>query len=111
MKHAIYTVKDVKVVGLYTLKLTFDDGATRTIDFGPVLEGELLGPLRNEALFNQVRLDAEARTIVWPNGADFDPATLHDWNLYEPEIVARAKGQWAKVAEKRGGYGKTESQQ
>ena len=106
MKHAIYAVKEVKIVAPYTLKLTFDDGATRTIDFGPVLEGELLGPLRNEALFNQVRVDAEARTIVWPNGADFDPATLHDWNLYESEIVNRAKDQWAKVAEKRSEYGK-----
>jgi hypothetical protein len=110
MKHAIYTVKDVKIVAPFTLELTFDDGVTRTIDFGPVLEGELLGPLRNESLFNQVRVDAEARTIMWPNGADFDPATLHDWALYEPEIVARAKGQWAKVAEKRGEYGKTGNQ-
>jgi hypothetical protein len=30
-------------------------------------------------LFNQVRIDPEVHTLVWPNGADFDPAMLHDW--------------------------------
>ncbi len=109
MQHGIYAVVDLIIVSPYTLKLTFDDGTNQIIDFSPVLEGELLGPLRNEALFNQVRIDAEAHTIVWPNGADFDPATLHDWNRYESEIVARAKDQWSKVAEKRGEYGKAES--
>jgi len=49
-----------------------------------VLAGELFGPLRDQALFNQVRIDPEVHTLVWPNGADFDPATLHDW----PEHVA-----------------------
>ena len=39
----------------------------------------MFGPLRNLELFNQVDIDPEAQTLVWPNGADFDPATLHDW--------------------------------
>ena len=30
-------------------------------------------------MFEQVVIDPEAHTLVWPNGADFDPATLHDW--------------------------------
>ncbi len=30
----------------------------------------------------QVRFDDESGTLVWPNEADFDPATLHDW----PEV-------------------------
>src|SRR5437867_1513241 len=29
----------------------------------------------------------------WPNGADFDPATLHDWPTYLPELLARVR-QW-----------------
>jgi hypothetical protein len=33
-------------------------------------------------LFEQVKIDPEVHTLVWPNGADFDPATLHDW----PEV-------------------------
>jgi len=104
MQHEIYAVTDVEVVAPYTLKLEFDDGTSKTIDFSRVLEGELLGPLRDVRLFNQVRVDAESRTVVWPNGADFDPATLHDWDLYEMEITARAKGHWAEVAENRDSY-------
>jgi len=37
------------------------------------------GPLKDLQLFNQVAIDSEVHTLVWPNGADFDPATLHDW--------------------------------
>ena len=51
----------------------------RPSPFCPVLAGELYGPLKDLQLFNQVAIDSEVHTLVWPNGADFDPATLHDW--------------------------------
>ncbi len=63
------------------------------IDFRPVLHGPLFGPLRTPALFNQVRLDTEVRTFVWPNGADFDPATLYDWPEAGPLPSAKAR-EW-----------------
>jgi hypothetical protein len=94
MNHPIYQIESFDVVGPYTLSLCFDDGAQRTIDFLPVLAGELFGPLRNLATFNQVRIDPEVHTLVWPNGADFDPATLHDWQEHLPELTARAQ-QWS----------------
>jgi hypothetical protein len=31
--------------------------------------------------------------LVWPNGADFDPATLHDWPQYAEALIARAQ-EW-----------------
>jgi hypothetical protein len=37
-------------------------------------------------LFEQVAIDREVHTLVWPNGADFDPATLHDWPQRLEEI-------------------------
>ncbi len=83
MLHPIYRVHACEVVAPFTLQLRFDDGLERRIDFRPMLAGELFGPLRDPAVFNQVRLDTEVHTIVWPNGADFDPATLHDWPLHE----------------------------
>jgi len=91
MNHAIYRVLSFQVEGPYTLRVHFDDGSAQLIDFKPVLAGEIFGPLVDLALFNQVRIDPEVHTLVWPNGADFDPATLHDWPLFAQELAARVK--------------------
>ena len=108
MEHQIHSVADFAVVGPDTLRVTFEDRTSQTIDFRPVLEGELYGPLRDLALFNQVSLDADMHALVWPNGADFDPATLYDWPKYA-ESFAEQVAQWgsipaAKVAEPRPPY-------
>jgi hypothetical protein len=98
MDHPIYRVEEFEIVGPYTLRVCFDDGAEQTIDFQPVLAGELFGPLRDLSCFNQVTIDSEVHTLVWPNGADFDPATLHDWPEYVGSLAARArKWQLAKA--------------
>lgn len=93
MNHPIYRVLSVEIVGPYTLRVGFDDRTEQTIDLRPVLAGELLGPLRDLAVFNQVQIDPEVKTLVWPNGADFDPATLHDWPLHSQAFAERAR-QW-----------------
>lgn len=98
MKHEIFKVVNVNVVAPYTLEIEFSDTTKQVIDFLPVLNGELFEPLRDLSIFNLVKIDEEAHTIIWPNGADFDPATLHDWGLYQSEIINRAQ-QWDKVAE------------
>lgn len=79
MAHEIYRVTSFQKVAPFTLSLKFDDGTSQIIDFRPVLEGELYGPLQDPTLFAQVRIDPEVHTLVWPNGADFDPAILHNW--------------------------------
>ena len=94
MEHPIYRVTAVDLLGGYRLRLSFDDQTTREIDLEPVLEGEIYGPLRAPALFAAVSIDPEIRTIVWPNGADFDPATLHDWPIHEQAMRVMAK-RWA----------------
>jgi hypothetical protein len=93
MRHAICKVKSFNIVGPYTLRVGFDDGLFREIDFSPILQGELYGPLRDLRLFEQVVLDGEVHTLVWPNGADFDPQTLHDWPS-QPDKVTSALKQW-----------------
>ena len=100
MEHAVHKVKGFEIVGRYQLRVEFADGLCRTIDFQSILEGELYGPLRNLDLFNAVEVDADAHTLVWPNGADFDPAILHDWPDHEAAMVALAQ-KWAAAA--RGG--------
>ena len=83
MAHPIHRVRSFEIVSAYTLRVGFDDGSEHTIDFQPILMGELYGPLRDLKLFDQVRIDVEVGVLVWPNGADFDPATLHDWPEHE----------------------------
>jgi hypothetical protein len=97
MVHPIYRVIAFKIVAPYTLCVEFDDGSTQTINFEPVLAGELYGPLRDQALFEQVELDTEVQTLVWPNGADFDPATLHDWPEHVEALQTLAE-TWALAA-------------
>jgi hypothetical protein len=98
MGHAIHRVEQFEIVGPYTLSLTFDDGSQQRIDFRPVLEGEVFGPLQDVRLFNSVELDATFGTIQWPNGADFDPETLHDWPKYRDDLAAMVRG-WATTSE------------
>ncbi len=92
MAHPIYRVDSFQIEGPYKLLVRFDDGTEQLIDFRPVLSGSLFGPLQNLELFNQVCVDPEVRTLVWPNGADFDPATLHDWPVYAAALAERAAG-------------------
>jgi len=97
MKHSIYRIESFEQTGPYTLRLRFDDGLVRAIDFEPILEGELFGSLRDPSNFATVALDAEVRTIVWPSGADFDPAILHDWPEHEAAFKAAAR-RWSSSA-------------
>ena len=91
MTHPICRVVAFQITAAHTLRVEFDDGTEQVIHFEPMLAGKLFGPLRDLALFNQVRIDPEVHTLVWPNGADFDPATLHDWPHYAEELRIRAK--------------------
>ena len=91
MIHPIYRVTEFTIVGPYKLLIRFDDQSEQTIDFRPVLAGELYRPLLDPEVFNQVRLDTGVQTLVWPNGADFDPATLHEWPQLEDAMIERAR--------------------
>ena len=82
-----------EIVAPYTLRVGFDDALEQTIAFRPVLAGGLYGPLLEQALFNRVGINLEVHTLVWPNGADFDPATLHDWPDQVEALTALAE-QW-----------------
>ncbi len=100
MIHELYRVESFTIVAPYTLQLDFDDKTTQVIDFRPILEGEMFGPLQDLALFNRVRLDPEFHTVVWPNDADFDPETLRNWPIYRDEMIRMAQG-WATKPRRR----------
>lgn len=76
----VLRVTDVQPLDGYRLRISFNDGVVREVDFGPQLEladGTLAEALRDPTYFRQVRVDRDSRTIVWPNGLDPDPEVLH----------------------------------
>ena len=77
-----YRVVDFRIVAPHILKVIFDDYQSQIIDFSPVLFGKLYGPLQDISFFESVKIDYETHTLVWANGADFDSATLHDWDIH-----------------------------
>ena len=91
MSHRIYRVKSFEIVAPFTLCITFGYGSPQTINLKSILVGKLYGQLSDLSLFNQVIIDPEVHTLVWPNGADFDPATLHDCAQHKEELIERAR--------------------
>ena len=73
----IVHVTDVRHLGGHRLHLGFDDGASGEVDFSKEDWGGIFTPLSDPAYFGSVELDEELGTIVWPNGADMAPETLH----------------------------------
>lgn len=71
-------VTSVEVLHDRVVHLTFSDGCSGDLDLGPALTGRVFGPLAdNDDMFRAVHVDPEARTLVWPNGADMAPEVLH----------------------------------
>ena len=96
MYHKLYKVIDYQILERYTIWVKFDDASEQIINLEPVLYGEMWGALRDLTFFNQVTIDPIARTLCWPNGADFDAETLRNWPDYKDELANRAQS-WEKV--------------
>lgn len=58
----------------YTVRLWFNNGAVRTVDLYPLLNGEIFEPLKDIEMFK--RFSIKFNTIEWENGADFAPEYL-----------------------------------
>ncbi len=93
MKHEIHYIKSFNIVGLHTLEIVFENNTHKTINLAPVLYGEMYWPLKDPDFFKHVKLDDEVQTLVWPNGADFDPSIPYCWEQHEEELSCRAK-EW-----------------
>lgn len=70
-------VTAVKPLDGYSLEIEFNDGVVRVVDCSFLLHGTLGEPLKDLDYFRKVRVDDDARTIVWPNGLDPAPELLH----------------------------------
>ena len=90
----LHEVTDFEIISNYTIKVTFDDQTEQVIDFEPILSGPRFGPLRDLKLFNQVELNSDIGTLIWPTGADIDPTVLHDWPDHVEAIIERRRKQF-----------------
>ena len=71
-------IEEVAVLHDHVVRLKFADGSEREIDLSPYLHGPIFEDIRRDARrFAEVRVDADAGTIVWPNGADLAPDVLY----------------------------------
>ncbi len=78
-------VVEVRPTAGHRLWLRFADGATGEVDIASFVQLDgVFEPLKDPAFFREVRVDPEAGTIVWPNGADLDPDVLYSRVTGEP---------------------------
>jgi len=72
-------VTRVRHLGDFRLELAFSDGLVAELDFRNriVGRGGVFRALQSTESFSQVHVDAEAGTLVWPNGVDFCPDVLY----------------------------------
>ena len=59
----------------FIIKIKFDDGTNKSIDFSKWLKGPVFVPLKKKPYFKKFFVDGG--TIAWPNGADIAPETLY----------------------------------
>jgi hypothetical protein len=100
----VLRVTAVEPASSHVVRVTFNDGVTREVDMAPMMWGELGEPLRDPAFFRRVRVDQEARTVVWPNGFEPDPDVLHGDHspVANPAAVgAETRSQRASVRRRR----------
>lgn len=84
----VVDITKLEIVEDRTVRLWFSDGLERVVDLSPFLWGPVFEDIAsNDDLFNNVRVDPEIGTIVWPNGADLDPDVLR--GDFEPDERSR----------------------
>jgi len=81
-------VVGVAVIGEHRLRFLFDDGTAGDVDFSSMEWKGVFEPLHDPTYFAKVRVDTEAATVVWPNGADLAPETLYEEARKNPLIAA-----------------------
>ena len=75
---SIPRVTKVEILDAFKVRVTFKDGTVGAVDLADVVgKGPVFEPLQDLAYFRRVRVSRTLGTIVWPNGADIAPETLH----------------------------------
>jgi hypothetical protein len=68
-------VSQAEYLDNYRIKLTFNNGEVKTVDFQNQFSGGVYKPLRQLDYFK--KFDIKYNTIEWENGADYAPEYLY----------------------------------
>jgi Protein of unknown function (DUF2442) len=72
-------ITHVEVLHEHVVHLRFADGVEKTLDLASYLHGPVFAEIRSKPdVFASVKVDPDAGTIVWPNGADLAPDVLYE---------------------------------
>lgn len=72
---------EVKALKSYKLEVKFEDGKKGIFDVSPYLEFVQFKELKDENIFNTVKIDG--LSISWSNGADICPDELYNGTIDE----------------------------
>jgi hypothetical protein len=72
---SLVRVIEARYLGEYRVWLRFDDGLAGEVDLAGALRGPVFEPLKDPRFFARFAVD---HTLVWPNGADLAPESLHE---------------------------------
>ena len=81
MASMFFSVKAVQTMQDFLLRLTFKNGEVKIFDMKPYLEIGIFKELKEERIFNTVKLSFDA--VEWENEADIDPETLYSNSVKE----------------------------
>ncbi|HYU60734.1 MAG TPA: DUF2442 domain-containing protein [Solirubrobacterales bacterium] len=91
-------VVEVEYLGGFRLRLEFDDGLVRELDFEGLLPGDVFEPLHDPEFFARAFVDPELKTLTWPGELDLDPVVLHGDEQPVGEPMFRVVSEAARPA-------------
>lgn len=91
-------IVSVKPLSEFRLYLEFEDGVAGEVDIAAIVRfDDVFAPLADKAYFEQVQVNPEIGTIVWPNHADLDPDVLYA--LVSGEPLPDFTPSWARLTD------------
>lgn len=77
----------IKILENYHIRIQFQDGETKTIDFQPLIGKGISSLLLEKEYFGKATID-NGGGLEWPNGVDFCPNFLKDFTS-KLEVVSK----------------------
>jgi len=72
----------INLIGDFKIQMDFNDGSSKTIDFKQFLGKGISKELLEPSYFSKVEIESGGG-LAWPNGYDFCPNYLHDFEGIE----------------------------